>query len=280
MRRLHACRDAEAFRELAWNWLVQEEAIHTLPLGLLSNLLSKPKPVRQEHHLWVVEKDGLPDGTAFWTPPYPLMLTEMEEDSCRLLAEGVREGFPGLNGVGGPADASEAFAAAWREGTGQETPLKNRMRLYQLERVEEGAGAFGGMRTASLEETDLLTGWYGDFAAEVGEKDGMDPRTLVRGYLKEGRLFVWEDRGVRAMAGTTGETPRGLRINMVYTPAGSRGKGYAGSLVSALCRGVLEKGKSFCTLFADSSTPADGRLYRRIGFKPAAQWSVYRLGPG
>jgi uncharacterized protein len=277
MRRLHACRDAEAFRDLARDWLLQEEALHTLPLGLLSNLLSKPKPIRQEHHLWVVEKNGLPDGAAFWTPPYPLMLTEMEEHSCRLLAKEIRGGFPDLKRSGGPKKSSEAFATAWSGGSGRESPVETRMRLYRLEAVQGISTASGGMRPALMEESDLLTGWYVDFAAEVGETAGLDPQSLVRGYLKEDRLFVWDDRGPRAMAGTTGETPGGLRINMVFTPDGWRGKGYAGSLAAALCRRVLGSGKSFCTLFADSSIPADGRLYRRIGFKPIDEWSVYRL---
>ena len=63
-------------------------------------------------------------------------------------------------------------------------------------------------------------------------------------------------------------------IGGVYTLPEMRGRGYAASCVSALCRDLQADGKTPCLFYEN---PVAGRLYRRLGFVEVGQWSVLYL---
>ena len=63
-------------------------------------------------------------------------------------------------------------------------------------------------------------------------------------------------------------------IGGVYTLPEMRGRGYAAACVSALCRDLQADGKTPCLFYEN---PVAGRLYRRLGFADAGQWSVLYL---
>lgn len=64
-------------------------------------------------------------------------------------------------------------------------------------------------------------------------------------------------------------------IGGVYTLPEMRGRGYAAACVSALCRDLQADGKMPCLFYEN---PIAGRVYRRLGFTEAGQWSVLYLG--
>jgi len=59
-----------------------------------------------------------------------------------------------------------------------------------------------------------------------------------------------------------------VRIQMVYTPAAHRGRGYAGAATSAAGRAALDLGASDVVLFTDLSNPTSNGLYQRLGYRP------------
>jgi predicted GNAT family acetyltransferase len=77
------------------------------------------------------------------------------------------------------------------------------------------------------------------------------------------------------MAGFSGSTPNGARVNLVYTKPGFRGKGYASSLAAEVSQGLLNEGKKFCVLFADLANPVSNGIYQKIGYQTCCDWNVY-----
>jgi predicted GNAT family acetyltransferase len=123
-----------------------------------------------------------------------------------------------------------------------------------------------------------LTDWTTRFTAEVGLSDPpQDAGGLVDRYTRDGRLWVWEDGTVRSMAGWSGGTPTGVRLNMVYTPAPDRGRGYSKALTAAVCRDLLAAGRRHVFLFADSANPVSNLVYEKVGFRFTADWRVLRF---
>ena len=77
------------------------------------------------------------------------------------------------------------------------------------------------------------------------------------------------------MAGCTGWTPRGVRINAVYTPPQSRRRGYASACVAALSQLLLGAGRQFCFLFTDLANPTSNRIYQQIGYRAVCDVDEY-----
>ncbi len=95
--------------------------------------------------------------------------------------------------------------------------------------------------------------------------------------MKDERLYVWDDDGVRSMAAVGGPTAHGTRTSLVYTPPEFRGNDYASAVVAALSEAMLNSGKRFCCLFTDQSNPVANRIYRRIGYVPVCDFAEYRF---
>ena len=268
---------AEEFRDKAGSWLALKEVQNNVFLGVLANLLQKPAGQRFEHYFWLVEEEGSLKGAAFCTPPYKLTLSEMDKDSLIPLADFLRVSHPLIPGVGGPKETARHFSHLWNLKTQKPSFLEDSMRIYQLEQPAEIQFQTGRLQKAQPAETDLLTRWLGGFHREINLSEQVDERNMVVNYIREGRLFVWEDQGLRSMGAYTGETGHGIRITMVYTPSESRGKGYATSLVAALSRQLLDSGKKFCCLYADLLNPTTNSIYQKIGYKPVCDWNVYKF---
>ncbi len=271
------CADAEQFQEKAGSWLAQKEVQNNSCLIVVSNLLSKPVSERQEHYFWVVEREGEVVGTAFWTPPYKFTVSEMDKESLIALANALRDSHPHIPGVGGPKEPAKHFSHFWNLKTQKSPLLEHSMRIYQLEKVTSVPLSPGGLQKAQEKDTEFLAEWLRQFGAEISMSEEVDERKLAENYIREQRLFVWEDGEYRAMAACAGNSLNGVRVNMVYTPAEFRGKGYATSLVAALSRKILESGKKFCCLYTDLLNPTSNSIYQKIGYEPVCDWNVYRF---
>ncbi len=92
----------------------------------------------------------------------------------------------------------------------------------------------------------------------------------VYNRIKAGTLWFWNDSQPVSMAARGRPTPNGEAVNMVYTPSRFRRKGYATAVVARLSQQILDKGKSFCTLYTDLSNPVSNSIYRKIGYSPKA----------
>ena len=265
----------EKFLKMAGPWLEQNEAQNNSILGTAENIGRKPLDQRPESHFWVVKKDKVVSGAAFWTPPYKLSLTQMESEGILTLARKIKKSFPNIPGVYGPQEIMPSFIRAWNI-QGLQAVLEMSVRLYKVEKVQQVPPAPGVMREAGPQDIDILTLWCHQFRQEIKAPEQIDEKVLMEGYLQEKRLFIWETGGeARAMAGYAGVTLNGARINMVYTPSGLRKRGYASNLVVALSQNLLDSGKKFCVLYADLLNPTSNNIYQKIGYLPVCDWDGY-----
>ena len=68
-----------------------------------------------------------------------------------------------------------------------------------------------------------------------------------------------------------------IQVDIVYTPARLRGRGYAAAVTAEVSRAALAAGASEVVLFADLSNPTSNALYQRLGYRTLADWSAYEF---
>ena len=111
-----------------------------------------------------------------------------------------------------------------------------------------------------------MISWCNGFIEETG-LDSADSKSILKKYIEEGKLYLWENnKEIVSMAGWSGRTPNGIRINFVYTPKEHRGKGYASACTSGLCYHLLKTGHKKCFIFADQQNTTANSIYKKIGF--------------
>lgn len=221
---------------------------------------------------WRPDKD--PVGAAFMhTPDYPLLLSQASGPAAAALARDLtaapRPGrrFPGVNAS---QEAAAAFAAAWRDGTGDTVAVYRRMRLFRLgELLPPRPWPAGTARLAAGTERDLLARWFGAFAREVGDPPGQDHGRAAAGRLGYSGITVWEVGGAPVSVACRTRAVAGMvRLGPVYTPPELRGRGYAGAATAAVSQAALDAGLREVVLYTDLANPTSNALYQRLGYHP------------
>ena len=136
------------------------------------------------------------------------------------------------------------------------------------------------MRRASEADRPLLEAWIAAFQREaMGEANPTGIEKAVTRWLTSPSRFLalWEDTEPVAMAGATGPTPNGIRIDPVYTPPARRKRGYASALVAALSQAQLDAGRRFCFLFTDLANPTSNHIYQQFGYEPVVDIAELRF---
>lgn len=259
------------FYDHAERWLVAREAENNLLLGIVGQLMSREHPYEDPIYLATVDDEkGRVHGCAFRTPPFKFGVTRLPDSSIPALVSDVMKVYDVLPAVLGPVDAAEAFAREWCAQKPVRTEVGMRMRIFNAEAVIEPTNpAPGRLRRAVTDEAALLTGWMAAFIQETGVAD-MGAERIVQRLIAEERLFVWDDRGPRTIAAAAGETPKGVRINHVYTPPEFRRRGYATIAVARLTSLLLSRGRRCCYLYTDLANLTSNGIYQRIGYRPVA----------
>lgn len=218
----------------------------------------------------------------FRTPPHKLLLCvrgELPSDALRVLADDFVERVPNLGAVLGRSDASAAFARQWERSTGQSVRIGMRQRIHRLVRVAEDLPPVDGrLRFAEAADAERVADWTARFTADAGVPPPKDSGADARHRIESGRLVFWETDRVVSMAGFGGETPRGVRLNLVYSPEEERGRGYATGCVAELTRRLLARGHEFCVLYTDLANATSNRIYARIGYEPIQDVDDWALG--
>lgn len=101
-----------------------------------------------------------------------------------------------------------------------------------------------------------------------------EAEAFYRYAISSGNVFLWHDGRIRSMANIAYRTDGLARINTIVTDRDSRGKGYAGMLVSELSSRLLSEGFT-PVIYADADYPPSNRTYRRIGFKKQGKLTEY-----
>lgn len=271
---------AREFLADAEPYLLRAEVENSLILGIAGELATDSSGLPVTPYFAVVRDDDGICVAAFRTLRTKVGITRSRrDDALALLAADVHSDSPALLGVLGPEPSAERFAGQLAALRGARIERTISQRIYELREVITPASPPSGeLRRAEAAEAELLAGWIAGFLADVGESG--DPEALVRDRLRRGRLFVWDDRGPRTMAAWAGKTPHGVRVNFVYTPPESRGRGYASACVAALSQHLLDEGNDFCCLYTDLSNPVSNSIYQKIGYRPVSDSAFYRIITG
>ncbi|WP_455351985.1 GNAT family N-acetyltransferase [Streptomyces sp. SYSU K217416] len=220
---------------------------------------------------WWRGPDGAVAGAVVWTPPHPVLVGAVPPESLAPLVTALRaQGAPGFNAE---RTTAEGLAAAWREHTGETLTTAMEQRLYRLGRLTPPDPAPAGRaRVAAAADRELLVDWLRAFARDTGQSPAT-AESAVEDRLGYGGLTLWEADGrpvsLAGAAPTAGGT---VRIASVYTPAEHRGHGYAAAVTAEVSRTARAAGADEVLLFTDLANPTSNGVYRRIGYRPVADW--------
>ncbi|MET8942319.1 GNAT family N-acetyltransferase [Streptomyces sp. NPDC004542] len=281
----HLTEDLDYFLSRAGDFLRARPAPHTVALTVTDALRRRgPRLYGDEAPAfgWLAEPGGPVRAALFRTPPHPLNITavtagEADALAARLLALG-----HAVPGVSAERETAAAFTAAWERRTGDRGALEQRQRLYRLgDLVVPEPVPDGRARVAGTADRELLARWYEEFADAVGQSRSQEPGAWADARIAHGGVTLWEtpDGTPVAMAGVTPEVAGQVRVAPVYTPAPLRGRGYAGAATAEVSRVARDAGTEVL-LFTDLANPTSNGLYLRIGYRPVADFAVYRFASG
>jgi predicted GNAT family acetyltransferase len=266
----HLTDSIEIYAEHVWDLLAARADLNTLALTQIASarsagLLSDDEPT----FAWW-RRGGRTAGAVSATPPYELLLNLVPEESLEDLVTALRRYGTSLPGVNGAPETAARFAELWTAGTSLATVITSRLRLYAARNLTAPQPAPGGRaRHAAADEFDLIVGWYGEFARELGNRP-TDERRAVRERIDAGLVWVWEDEvGTPTSVAARHPPAAGVsRIGPVYTPPAHRRHGFGAAVSAACSRDALETDSTVAVLFADADNPTSNALYQRIGYRP------------
>ncbi|MCX7593696.1 MAG: GNAT family N-acetyltransferase [Fischerella sp.] len=268
--------DASLFYNRVKDYLLSQEAMHNLLLGIADTLIHYPNRYKSQPYLATVEVDREIVAVAMRTPPYDLVLSQIKDlGAVEVIAKDLHLSLEVISGVNAPTVEAKAFAQAWRSLTNQSYQLKIAMRAFQLEQVQNISQASGYLRLATESDKELLVRWFEAFYLEAVGKVESDPEALINHHLQQHTACVWQDRVSVSTACRGQPTPNGARIGLVYTPPEYRGKGYASACVAGLSQTLLNQGHKYCFLFADLANSTANHIYQAIGYQPVGDWHNY-----
>lgn len=266
----------QPFWDQAQDYLLQHQAEHNLLLGILHSLLHYPERYPEPAYLAIVEAQTNILAVAVRTPPYKLVLSQVQDlAALQLIAQDLYEQKQVLPGASGLVAAVEAFLQRWQPLTGQAYQLAMEMRIHQLTAVQPIVPTQGFLRTATASDRPLLLNWFTEFAAELSTVVGEAADRMVDNGLKRQSIYLWEDGVPVSFACGSQFLPAAARIGPVYIPPEYRRKGYATACVASLSQQLLNQGCHRCFLFTDLANPTSNHIYQTIGYRPVCDWHDY-----
>jgi GNAT superfamily N-acetyltransferase len=265
--------DASSVLRSAEPFLAQAPIENNLILTLLHERAAHPEPGRY----WIVTNDGRLAGLALQSPPtVPAVLGTIDPGCIEALAFAMASDRQNIPGVFGEAFTAARFAGCWAECLKMPVAPDEAVRLYKLTTLQPPPAAPGSMRTATDADLNLILEWMAGFQRDTGAIT--PPPDAMRRRIKAGLISIWHDGGPVSMASSTAPLARTVRVALVYTPPGHRGRGYAASCVAAVSRAALEAGALQCMLFTQLSNPQSNAIYRRLGYEPVHELLRYKFG--
>lgn len=294
MSRLIELSNATLFLDRCRDFLLDAEGENNLLLSSAMTLAKSPAARAPRLSFFIVEREARVVGAAMNSPDRRLLLSTSSDgstavDSSMATVHSAAEVFAFMGreladrdvqvkGVLGPAANAWHFCTAFALRLGRDMKLRYLQRILRLETPNTMVLSPGRMRTATAADLPLLLQWSHQFVDECRlDECSKEVEGMVRHYIENHQLFIWDDGRPAAMAGFGGLTPNGARINMVYTEPSARRHGYAGSLVQVLSHRLLGRDRRrFCFLFTDAANPIPNRLYERLGYRAICDFAEYR----
>lgn len=277
----------QAFYEAIAPSLLQHEAQNNLMIGLAWRLAQqKPAVAQTMPYAAAVHVEGDLRVVAFLPSGRNLLLavsdTKPMDADLHLLADDMGHAGLTLPGIHGVTDAVDRFISLWTQVSGQHLRFDMRQCIYQLERVKPVTGVSSHMIRAAQKHYDLLVRWMTSFTLEAIPSDGTAgvPDVVTRRISHDdSALYLWCDPEPVSMAGVSGPTPNGIRVNAVYTPPELRRRGYASAVTAALSQLILDQGRQYCFLFTDGDNPTSNHIYQNIGYEWVCDVNLYKSAP-
>jgi uncharacterized protein len=188
--------------------------------------------------------------------------------------------FKDAGGVNGEKEIADIFAGLWCQKNNRKILSTMEQRLFRLDKLNDVPMSPGKLRTATMEDIELVEQWSHAFSVDV---EGGKPRNMGGGNvtpaIENGFVFFWVLNGKPvSMAFKVGPTANGMGVSHVYTPPELRGKGYATSSVAELSCNILRSGKQFCYLYTDLANPTSNSIYMKIGYYPVEDCVSHAFG--
>ncbi|QSB16063.1 GNAT family N-acetyltransferase [Natronosporangium hydrolyticum] len=275
--------DLDAYTGAVLPFLRLDPVLNNLAATIIESRSTGRAPVTPaDRWLRVVDRDDTVLTVAVHTPPHPLLLTDGPGPAIDALADHLLADAETVSEVSGPEGAAQRFAQRWSTATGEPPRLTMRQRLFRLDAVTPPASVPGQLRPAGEPDRNLLIGWYDAFARDVDpESTPAESAPLVDRVLARGdALWLWQvaDEPV-TMVGIAPQVAGVARIAPVYTPPSLRGHGYGTAATAAVSQWALDQGATACMLYTDLANPTSNRIYQRIGYRPVADATQWRLRP-
>jgi GNAT superfamily N-acetyltransferase len=261
-------QNAAEFLKLAEGFLMQHEAENNLVLGQALRLARGESIGNAPVVFYAVEDAGKVLVTGMHNQPYRLVLSRGPGPAIATIGDWIARKKVDLSGVIGIPESVLMYTRAWTKLTRDKLKGGHRLRIYQLEQLRPAAAVPGRLELATMADLELLAQWSVAFTRDVEQPITGGERAMAERAIREGRLFVWKDPHPVSMAAWAGPTPRGVRINFVYTPPELRRRGYASATVSGLTKKLLDSGRKFVFLFTDLSNPTSNKIYQQMGYEP------------
>ena len=275
MYRVEQTEDASEALEGARPFLLGRPVEHSLVLGILDQRQARPEP-----GLYWSVLDG-PDvvGFALQSPRHFFAtVTPLPPHAVACLVDALAAAVPDLPGINGEACTVAAIGGHWSERADVEVVPLEAHRLYRLDRAPAVADAPGALRTATVDDEDLLVAWAGAFLTEIGLPYPGDIAEATRQRIADRGLWVWDDDGPACAVGATLPISGVSRIHYVYSPPERRRRGYATAAVASVSAHLLAAEAATCVLYAQLTNPTANRLYRAVGYRVASEILFYRFG--
>lgn len=264
---------AEDFLRDVGDFLMADEAENALMIGMAHALVGHDTPA----YFAAVHQNGTPVLAAFSNHPEKLGLSQTAEAAAvGLLVADVIAACPRVSRIGGPEPTVAHFVAIFVAHTGRRVTDRMGTRIHRLDELRPPTRLpAGALRMAVEADLPTLVPWVEDFLAHIGDQG--EARQIAEERVRGGQVFVWDDGELRSMAGWSGKTPNGVRVNLVYTPAALRGRGLASATVAALTRLLLDEGRHFCCLYTDVTNPISNAIYAKLGYRPVSEAALYAI---
>lgn len=278
----HIDTDVSVFLQKIEDFLLEDEATHNLPLGLLYSLIKAKKRETEPFLACVTDESGSLVMVLIMTPPHHLIVAgpTMAKEAIPFVVEELLQRGVMVPSVIGIPDLSATFAEVYSEKTGRTHHIEMTQRIYQLDRVIPPQKQEGYLRAVEEKDIPQIAKWLYSFDQEATGGIKTEEWSIDRAKRGEAEknLYVWEHEGeLVSMAGSARPTKHGIVVTLVYTPPEKRGKGYASNCVAALSQILLDQGYTYCSLYTDLSNPTSNKIYQAIGYVPVNDSTVFRF---
>lgn len=258
----------ETYTRWTWPLLAGDPVRNTIALTVIENLRAgRSRSSEPMTFGWFMSGD-VTVGAVSRTPPFEWLLADVPPCAIGPLADALVAQDAVVAGVKGETAVVHAFATAWTSRRPTSAVPGQLDRLYQLGTLLPARPTAGRARPAAGGDLAVAADWWTRFQLEMGGHV-VDVEVDVRDRIEGQRLWLWEDRGGRAVsvAGCSRTAAGVARVGPVYTPPEHRRRGY-GAAVTAACTGdALRRGARDVVLFADLANPTSNAIYQQIGYR-------------